>query len=491
MQGEKTGQADLFYYGSLDDLVPEDDFFRCLDQVLDLSWLRAETRALYSSTGRPSVDPVVFVKLLLIAYFQGISSERDLMRQVQVNLAYRRFLHYRLSESLPDHSSLTRSRQRLGDATIRNVFEHVLALCVNAGLVSGDLQTIDSTFVQADASLASLHPRLTAIEAERFTAQLFRDEMEALPVEAAEEGEEGDDDPPPPSPSGKRARVNDTFVSKTDPDSGLYGRSGKGMKSRLGYLIQFAVDRGVQVVTGVLTTGAQERDVNQIVPLVDQVMDQDIPVKAVAADRGYSAGAVYHELAERDVEAFIPPLDHSPSRQGRFGREHFTYDAEHDRYRCPNDAWLLRQKDSNGARRYRARPQDCGGCPLRARCTDGKARSLKVSPYEADLAAAHNRQHTIAARRAAIDRKVCSERTFAEAKEQHGLRRARNRGLQNMHIQALLTATVLNLKRYIRAQTRAFPAAAACRAPLSHSTSALALSTKRLHPAMFTAPCSA
>lgn len=489
MQGEKTGQVDLFYYGSLDDLVPEDDFFRCLDQVLDLAWLRRETRALYSRTGRPSVDPVVFVKLLLIAYFQGITSERDLMRQVQVNLAYRRFLHYRLSEALPDHSSLTRSRQRLGDATIRKVFEHVLGLCVDAGLVNGDLATVDSTFVQANASLASLHPRLTAVEAQRFTAQLFRDETEARPPEAADEEEEGDDDPPPSSPPGKRARVNDAFVSKTDPDSGLYGRSGKGMKSRLGYLVHFAVDRGKQVITGVLSTGAQERDVNQIVPLVDQVMDQKIPLKAVAADRGYSAGAVYHELAERDVEAFIPPLDHSPSRQGRFGREHFTYDAEHDRYRCPGDAWLVRQKDSNGGRRYRARPEDCGGCPLRARCTDGKARSLKISPYEADLAAAHRRQHTAAARRAAIDRKVCSERTFAEAKEQHGLRRARNRGLQNMHIQALLTATVLNLKRYVQAQTRAFPAAAACRAPLSHFTSALDLYGRSLHAAGWSATC--
>jgi transposase len=119
MQGEKLDQEDLFFYGSLDSLVPQDDPYRRLNSLLSLAWLRTETRHLYASTGRPSVDPVVIAKLLLIAYLQGITSERELMRQVQVNLSYRRFLHYRLSEALPDHSNLTRSRQRLGEKTIR------------------------------------------------------------------------------------------------------------------------------------------------------------------------------------------------------------------------------------------------------------------------------------------------------------------------------------------------------------------------------------
>ena len=236
MQGLKVEQDDLFFYGSLDGLVPEDDPFRRLDALLDFSWLRRETQHLYGSTGRPSIDPVVIAKLLLIAYLQGITSERELMRQVQVNLSFRRFLHYRLSEALPDHSCLTRSRQRLGETTIRRIFEHVLQLCLDAGLIGGELQTVDSTFVQANASLASLRPRLVEVEAQRFARQLFR--LNPGPEDDHDEDEGA-------SGSGTRRRGglrrNDVYMSKTDPDAGIDRRGGG--KSRLGYLVHYVVDR--------------------------------------------------------------------------------------------------------------------------------------------------------------------------------------------------------------------------------------------------------
>lgn len=483
MQGEKAEQEDLFYYGSLDALVPADDPYRRLDALLDLSWLRAETRNLYSQVGRPSVDPVVIVKLMLIFYLQGFDSERELMRQIRVNLSYRRFVHYSLSESLPDHSNLTRARQRLGEATLSKAFAYVLQLCVDAGLVGGELESIDSTFVQADASLASLGPRLIVVEAERFTRKLFVVGSDAegqdsepespLPppgpgapflVTSDREGEAGVPEGPAserPSDQAKKGKTNDAYVSRTDPESGIYTRS--GLKTRLGFLVHFAVDRGKQIITGVLTTGAQHRDVGQIVPLVDQVLGRGIAVQAVAADRGYSSGEVYRELASRDVEAFIPLLDKSRERQGYFGREHFSYEAASDSYICDKGARLKLAETRDGARRYKARAQDCGPCPLRTLCTGGAARTLRISRYEAELAAARRVQETRQARRAARDRRICSERTFAEAKDNHGLRRAHCRGLANMAIQALLTATAINLKRYLQAQTRAFPAAAALR----------------------------
>ena len=450
MQGEKLDQDDLFYYGSLDSLVPQDDPLLRLDALLDLSWLRRETRFLYSSTGRPSVDPVVVAKLLLIAYLQDIDSERELMRQVQVNLSYRRFLHYRLSEALPDHSALTRSRQRLGEATIRKVFEYVLRLCLDAALVGEELQSVDSTFVQANASLASLRPRLVAVEARTYTEKLF----------AADSDEEEQENKPGTRSRGRRR--NEDFVSKTDPDSGVYRR--KGLKSHLGFLVHFAVARGKQVITAVRTTGAEERDAGQLIPLLDQVAEAGIRVEAVAADRGYSSGEVYHALAEREIAAFIP--QQRTGVPGHFSQEWFVYDREEDRYHCPNGAWLRRVRSAKEIR-YKARVDDCRSCPLRAHCTSGKVRTLNISPYEADLSAARLLQKTTAAGRAARERRICSERTFAEAKDQHGLRRAHCRGLTNLAIQALLTATVINLKRYLQAQTRAFPQAGALRAPAS------------------------
>lgn len=451
MQGKQAEQADMFYYGSLDNLVPQDDPYRRLDALLDLSWLRRETRDLYSSTGRPSVDPVVIAKLLLIAYLQGITSERELMRQVQVNLSYRRFLHYRLSQALPDHSALTRSRQRLGEATIRKVFEYVLRLCIDAGLVGGELESVDSTFVQANASLASLRPRLVAVEAETFTKKLFALDPAAESV--------GSDDDKRGRGGRKRGRGrNDDYVSRTDPDSGMYRR--KGLKSRLGFLVHFAVDRSQQIITGVLATGAQERDAAQLVPLLHQVAKAGVVVHAVAADRGYSTAEVYHALAEREIDAFIPQQRRGVP--GHFGHDSFEYDQPNDRYRCPAGAWLRRVKSAAGLR-YKARVSDCRVCPLRTRCTSGKVRTLNISLYEADLAAARLLQATAAAKRAARDRRVCSERTFAEAKEHHGLRRAQRRGLPNLTVQSLLTATAINLKRYLKSQTRAFPAATAFR----------------------------
>jgi transposase len=457
MQGEKLDQEDLFFYGSLDSLVPQDDPYRRLNSLLSLAWLRTETRHLYASTGRPSVDPVVIAKLLLIAYLQGITSERELMRQVQVNLSYRRFLHYRLSEALPDHSNLTRSRQRLGEKTIRRIFEYVLQLCLDAGLVGGELESVDSTFVQANASLSSLRPRLVEVEAERFTRQLFR----LNPAE--EDADEEEDKTPGGGGRRKKLRRNDAYVSKTDPDAGI-DRRGAG-KSRLGYLVHYAVDRSKQIITGVLTVGAHVRDATQLTPVVDEVLRQGIAVRAVVADGGYSSGEAYREMAQRGIEAYLPLQSSVAERQGRFGQDRFTYQPSTDSYVCPNGAQLRRQqqKQPTSERRYRASDRDCGPCPLRERCTTGRARTLTVHPHEAHLLAARALQKTTAARRAARERKICSERTFAEAKEQHGLRRAQRRGRANVHTQALLTAAAINLKRYLQAQTRLFPASQAVR----------------------------
>jgi IS5 family transposase len=377
------------------------------------------------------------------------------MRQVQVNLSFRRFILYRLSEALPDHSNLTRARQRLGEAVMRKVFDYSLRLCLDAGLVGGKLQSVDSTFVQANASLKSLQPRLVKVEAERASRRLFQ------LLDAAPSGDDQGDGAGPSGP--KRPRRNDVQVSRTDPDSGIYGRSGR--RSSLGYLVHFAVDSCKQVVTGVLTTAAHHNDVGQILPLVDQIASRDISVEAVAADRGYSSGAVYQGLAERGIEAFIPPLDQSAERKGYFGRDRFTFDAEGDRYLCPNGSWLNRQSNSSELR-YRARPQDCAACPLRHLCTSGRARSLKVSFHEELLDQARRRRDSRAGRQAARQRRICSERTFGEAKVQHGLGRAHQRGQPNVSIQALLTAAVINLKRYLKAQTRVFPGAIALRTQL-------------------------
>src|SRR5215210_9330203 len=160
---------------SLEDLVPRDHFYRHLEAKLDLSFVRDWTRELYAERGRPSIDPVVFCKLQLIMFFEGIRSERQLIAMASLNLAHRWYLGYALDEDLPDHSSLTRIRQRLGIAIFQRFFEKVVDLCQDAGLVWGQELYFDATKVEANAGIPSLVPRFY-IETKAHLADLFVDE---------------------------------------------------------------------------------------------------------------------------------------------------------------------------------------------------------------------------------------------------------------------------------------------------------------------------
>jgi transposase len=156
LQGHKALEGRLFYQVSLDHLVPKDHLVRRLQKVLDISWMRSQTAGYYSFTGRPSIDPEVIAKMLLLGFLYNISSERRLMREVQVNLAYRWYLGYDLDEDIPDHSVLSKARQRLGAWFFERLFSYAVKCCQQAGLVEGRDVLLDSTTVKADASLDSL-----------------------------------------------------------------------------------------------------------------------------------------------------------------------------------------------------------------------------------------------------------------------------------------------------------------------------------------------
>src|SRR5918995_326432 len=163
---------------SLEDLEPQDHFYRHLEATLDLSFVRDWTRELYAERGRPSIDPVVFFKLQLVIFFEGIRSERPLIETASLNLAHRWYLGYALDEELPDHSSLTRIRQRLGIDIFQRFFEKIVDLCQEARLVWGRVLYFDATKGEANAGIPSLVPRF-AYEAKAHVADLFADELAA------------------------------------------------------------------------------------------------------------------------------------------------------------------------------------------------------------------------------------------------------------------------------------------------------------------------
>ncbi|MDP9365614.1 MAG: IS1182 family transposase [Chloroflexota bacterium] len=463
---------------SLEDLVPRDHFYRHLEATLDLGFVRDWVRDLYAARGRPAIDPVVFFKLQLVMFFEGIRSERKLVETANLNLGHRWYLGYALDEPLPDHSSLTRIRQRLGIDAFQRFFEKVVDLCQEAGLVWGKELYFDATRVRADADLDSLVPRFYH-EAKAHVADLFVDETAAasgegevlapseevvrLPGGRVAGGAPGAGEPqwrlleerrldPRRGAAWGYERTSAWRVSPTDPDATPM-RTGGG--TSLGYHDHYVVDGGkARVILAALVTPA---DVMENVPMRDLLwrvcFRRKLRPHHVAGDTTY--GTVDNIVAVEDagIRAYVPLPDFD-RRTPFFGERDFAYDAAADVYRCPEGQTLRfrTHKHAGRVRIYRAPAAACNGCPLKARCTaSDQGRQVRRSVDEAYLDRVRGYHATEAYRKAMRKRQVWVEPLFAEAKEWHGLRRFRLRGLANVNIQGLLVATGQNLKRLLAA----------------------------------------
>ena len=425
MIGQSEPQAKWVMVGSLRKLLPDDHILVQVDRVLDLSWLAAEVGDAYSpDQGRPSIPPTAALRLMLAGFFQNITHDRALLREAQVNLAIRWFAGYQLDDRLPHHSSLTRVRQRWGAARFRRIFARTVQQCIAAGLVNGETVHVDATLIRADVSWESL----TTDYATR--------------VLAANETADDDSDPAPPKPGKKR--------STTDPDATL-ATSRKDQRLEPSYKQHTAVDdhRGV-VVTVDLTTGEanEGRHLPTLLDEVEAVVGRRPAV--VTADGGYAHAANYQYLEEAGIAAVIPPQPRT-ARAGRVPARRFKYDARQQVVRCPAGQTLTRRTRTGHGWLFRAAPSTCRDCPLRKQCVPATAKSrtvLIVDGYEALLRARRKRQRWGPTEYRLYSRhRWRAEGAHAEAKTRHGLRRAIRRGLDNVAIQAYLTAAVMNLKR--------------------------------------------
>src|SRR5215204_3791198 len=362
MMGTKTRRFAPLPPVSLEDLVPSDHFYRHLERVLDLAFVRELVRAAYAEIGRPSIDPVVFFKLQLVLFFEGLRSERQLMRVVADRFSLRWYLGYDLTESLPDHSSLSRIRERYGLAVFRRFFETIVEQCISAGLVWGHELYVDATKVAANADLDSLVPRFYH-DAKTHLAGLFADEVAKtegdddfldpatdlqpeitrLPHEPADSPlpashppwkllEERRLDPHRPA-VGTYRRTTDFRVSVTDPDAAPM-RTGSG--TALGYHDHYVVDGGKgRIILAALVTPA---DVMENVPLRDLLwrvcFRRKLRPSQVTGDTTYGTTENIVALEDASIRAFFPLPDFD-QRTPFFGKSAFTYDAAADAYRCP------------------------------------------------------------------------------------------------------------------------------------------------------------
>ena len=414
------------------DLIPDDHVLRQVDRVLNLSWLRGEVRHLYSEDqGRPSIDPEAALRLMLAGFLHGIVHDRKLMREAQVNIAIRWFAGYGLSEKLPNHSSLTRIRQRWGPEIFKKIFRKTVSMCVDAGLVDGETVHIDATLIRADAGVGSL-------------VDVYVDEVRR----------ENEDDDPPYGGAGmgspRKGKRTKEKRSTTDPDASM-ARSNRGDRFEPRFKQHTAVDDAKGVVTDVGVTTGKANEGPQLIGQVERVEENTgIRPSRVTADAGYANSENYRILEERGIDAVIPVQPERRQGRGISIRE-FKYDAKEDVVKCPMGKKLHRSYRNWQGLYYKARTADCRECKLRHKCvspTSTARKVLLVYGYAALLRARRRWVDPDAETREYYRRHRWQvEGRHGEAKQQHGLRRAVRRGLSEVSIQVFLTAAAMNLKR--------------------------------------------
>jgi transposase len=444
---------------SLDALVPRDHFYRYLDARLDLAFVRDWVTDSYPDRGRPSIDPVVFFKLYLVMFFEGLRSERQLLTLAADRLSVRWYLGYGLDEALPDASGFTRIRQRLGLDIFRRFFEQVVDLCQEAGLVWGKELLADATRVPGNASMDSLVPRLREVVDDHLVALFAGDAAPDSVDDSAPDAPGRWDlleacrlDPHRP-PSGPYRRLSTLKISRTDPDAAAMSmRDGRTI---LGYQDHYLVDGGkARIILHCLVTPGDVAE-NQV--LLDQfrrtLFRRKLRPARLVADAKYATGENIHALEEQGVRAYMP-LPEWDKSSPYYHQAAFTYDSEHDVYQCPQGQTLkLEWIDDTGERTiYRARAASCNSCPVKSECTRSNQGRLVSRSFHAEyLDRVRGYRGTAAYEKALRKRNVWVEPLFAEAKQWHGLGRFKLRGLINVNIEALLIATGQNLKRWLQA----------------------------------------
>ncbi len=431
---QNRDQLEFFLCGTLRDLIPDDHILARVDRVLDLGWLNADVADLYApGLGRPGVAPEAAVRLMLAGFLLGIVHDRRLMREAQVNLAIRWFAGYGLHERLPDHSSLTRIRQRWGVARFRRIFERTVQACVAAGIAKGEVVHVDASLIRADVAWESLAVR----------------HVDAV---THANGDGADGDRIAEQEGLRKSKKTGKFkkVCLTDPDATM-ATSGRNRRLEPSYKQHGAVDDACGVILDVEVTTGEINEGQAILDRLDAVAAlTGASIGTVTADAGYAYAKVFAGLEARTITGVIPTKA-EPIRS-KVPLRRFRYDAQHDLVKCPRGKILRPNKARiDHGRFFASKARDCRGCDLAALCLS-PSRATKslviVHDYPALLRARRRRERWSEEDNRLYRRhRWRSEGFHGEAKTWHGLARAVRRGLDNMRVQSFLTAAAINLKR--------------------------------------------
>ena len=448
MMDREHGAQQKMLCVTMESLMPEKHFLRDLDRLVDFSFVYDKVAELYSNTGRRSIDPVVIVKMMLLGYLYGIDSERRLEQDVQVNIAYRWFLGIDLDESVPDHSTFSQLRRRKfnGTTLFEDIFEQVVRICIEKGLITGKLLLTDSTHVRANAR-NDLYETITV--ADEPSAYIKR-----LNEKAIEDGLLATDYADHIKPKTKEVKQ-----STTDPESGYMHRPGK--PNGFHYLSHQTCDSEHGLITDVFVTpgNASDRSVHSE-RIQAQIDKYGFETEAVCADKGYDSSEIHSDMLERGIQTYIPKCDPNTD-ENRFQSSDYQYNEETDTYRCPAGHCLSYKYYDHriGGKIYYSRDVECRDCPYRDKCFSSKSkhklilRKLTQTAYETQCEKNDTPEYFAAMRL----RQIWCEGNFSHQKANHNLKRVRTRGLGKATMHCLLSATALNLKRMVKLLTRRLP----------------------------------
>jgi transposase len=466
MGRQEDGQGQFFYAFDLDKVVPPDHLVRQIDAVLDLGWIYKDLVPYYSHTGRPSIDPVLMLRMLIVGYVFAIRSERRLCSEVQVNLAYRWFCKLGIEDKIPDHSVFCRARNerfRESDA-LRRVFEGVVGTCIAAGLVGGEAFSIDASLIKADVDRKKRVPGDQPIawpKAEE-ASRAVREYLAVLDA-ARNDEESGDGDGGGSSGEGGSRRKPPKEVSLTDPQATWVARP--GVDPFFAYDANYLIDNKVGIIVDAEGTRANRTvEITITETMIDRAKRRfDLRPQRLAGDSVYGAVRLLKWLVDRKITPHVPVWDKSARHDGTFSRADFVFDRQRNVYICPGGAELTSTGniDQGHIVYYRANKNDCSACSLKPKCTTAPMRKVTRDVNEDVRDRVRALANTEAFQQSSRERKKVEMR-FAHMKRILRLDRLRLRGLSGAKDEVLLTATAQNLRRLAKLLCRAPPAPAAC-----------------------------
>lgn len=430
---------------TLDELVPEDHLVRQIDAAINFEFIRDAVAHLYCpDNGRPAVDPVRLIKMMLLGYLFGVPSERRLVKEIQVNVAYRWFLRMGLTEKVPDASTLSQNRIRRfnGSDVFQQIFDHIVEQALAQGMANGRVLYTDSTHLKADAN-----PRKAVNEQRPEGVSEYIEQLNAA-VEADRKRHEKKPLPAVKRASESAAALKNTKVSTTDPESGFMHREGK--PKGFFWLDHRTVDGKHGIITDTHVTPGNVHDSQPFIGRLKRQMERfGLETVAAGVDAGYFTTAVCHLTQDMGI-ALVAGYRRPAKGQNDYQKKHFTYDAERDLYVCPVGETLgYGTTARNGYRHYHSDGAVCGVCPERGKCTQSRNMQKTVARHvwEESREKANALRLTKWGKKVYARRKETVERSFADAKQHHGHRYARFRGLMKVQMQCLLAATAQNIKK--------------------------------------------